>query len=83
MSLPRDISGDELTTLLRRHYGYQLVRQRGSHMRLASNVRGTDHHVTVPRHRHVSVGTLSGIINDVAEYLGSTPAAVRRELFGD
>ena len=83
MSLPRDISGDELATLLRRRYGYQLIRQRGSHMRLASIARGMDHRVTVPRHRQVSVGTLNGIINDVAEYLGMTPAAVRRELFGD
>ena len=52
-------------------------------MRLASTVRGMDHRITVPRHRQVSIGTLNGILNDVAEYLGMTPAAVRRELFGD
>ena len=52
-------------------------------MRLASTVRGMDHRITVPRHRQASIGTLNGIINDVAEYLGMTPAAVRRDLFGD
>ncbi len=83
MSSPQDISGDGLATLLRRRYGYQQIRQRSSHMRLASTVRGMDHRITVPRHRQVSIGTLNGIINDVAEYLGMTPAAVRRELFGD
>lgn len=83
MSLPRDISGDELANMLRRHYGYQVIRQRGSHMRLESTLRGTEHRVTVPRHREVSIGTLSGIIYDVAGYVGLTPAAVRRELFSN
>ena len=29
MMLPRDLSGDELARLLRRHYGYRLVRLPG------------------------------------------------------
>lgn len=52
-------------------------------MRLASTVRGMDHRITIPRYRQVSIGTLNETINDVAECLGMTPAAVRRELFGD
>ena len=36
MTLPRDLSGDELVRLLRRNYGYRVIRQRGSHLRLAS-----------------------------------------------
>jgi len=32
--LPRDLSGCELATLLRRHFGYEVVRQTGSHLRL-------------------------------------------------
>ena len=43
MTLPRDLSGDELVGLLRRHYGYRIIRQRGSHARLASNFRGAEH----------------------------------------
>jgi len=38
MRLPRDLSGEDLAALLRRRYGYRLVRQRGSpnaHCRLA------------------------------------------------
>ena len=34
MRLPRDMSGEDLAGQLRRRYGYQLVRQRGSHMTL-------------------------------------------------
>ena len=67
MTLPRDLSGDELVTLLRRNYGYRVIRQRGSHLRLASNFLGMEHRVSVPRHRQLNVGTLSGIISDVAE----------------
>ena len=83
MTLPRDISGDELATLLHRHYDYRIIRQRGSHMRLASTLRGAEHRVTVPNHRQVSVGTLSGIISDVADYVGLPALDVRRALFGD
>ena len=82
MTLPRDLSGDDLVGLLRRHYGYRVIRQRGSHMRLASVLHGDEHRVTVPRHRQLSVGTLSGIISDVSDYLSMTPTQVRRDLFG-
>ena len=82
MTLPHDLSGERLVMLLRRHYGYRVIRQRGSHMRLASTVRGSEHRVTVPRHRELSVGTLSGIVSDVAEYFDLNPNEVRRVLFG-
>ena len=35
-------------------------------MRLTSNVMGYDHHVAVPRHNPLRVGTLDGILDDVA-----------------
>ena len=80
MRLPRDLSGDDLAGLL---YGYRLIRQRGSHIRLTTTVQGTEHSVTIPRHRQVNVGTLSSIVSDVAEYLGLTQYEVRRALFGN
>lgn len=83
MTLPRDLSGDELVILLRRHYGYRIIRQRGSHARLESVQADTEHRVTVPRHRQLSVGTLSGIVSDVAGHFGLTSRQVRQALFGD
>lgn len=82
MRLPRDISGDEMARLLRRRYGYHVVRQSGSHMRLTSRIRGSEGHVGVPRHRQLRVGTLHTILSLVAEYLEIEPEQVRRELFG-
>ena len=81
MRLPRDVSGETLATLLRRAYGYTLVRQTGSHMRLGSTLKGYEHQVTVPRHRSVRVGTLDDILSDVASYLEIDKDHVARELF--
>ena len=76
------MSGEDLAVLLRRRYGYQLVRQRGSHMTLTRISGDETHSVTVPRHRALRVGTLGGIAADVAAHLGMTQDEVRRELFG-
>ena len=82
MRMPRDLSGMELVTLLRRRYSYNLIRQRGSHMRLVSTIMGYEHHVLVPRHNPVRVGTLDDILGNVAEYLGIGQDELMRELFG-
>jgi len=66
--LPRDINGDELVARLAR-FGYVVVRQSGSHLRLTSTFRDEAHHVTVPRHQPLKVGTLSAIVKEVARYL--------------
>jgi hypothetical protein len=38
-------------------------------MRLTSKSKGLEHHVTVPAHGQLRVGTLSQILSDVAAYL--------------
>ncbi|MDR5690241.1 MAG: type II toxin-antitoxin system HicA family toxin [Armatimonadota bacterium] len=81
MRLPRDIGGDEIARLLGR-YGYRVVRQTGSHMRLVSAVRGSEHRITIPRHRHLRVGTLAAILKEVAEYLETDRETLVQELFG-
>ncbi len=82
MRLPRDLSGDELATLLRRHYRYEPLRQTGSHLRLVSTFAGAEHHLTIPRHRSLRVGTLANILGDIAEYVGTERDAVTDVLFG-
>ncbi len=82
MRLLRDVRGEQLAKLLKR-YGYQVTRQTGSHVRLTSTYRGEEHHITIPRHASLRVGTLSGILSDVAEYLGIDKAQLVQELFGD
>ena len=67
MKLPRDLSGSELAKALSR-IGYRVTRQSGSHIRLTIDV-PSQHHVTVPAHDPLKVGTLFGILNDVAAHL--------------
>lgn len=80
MKLPRDLSGVELAKLLRR-FGYQVIRQSGSHMRLKTLEHG-EHYVTVPRHESLRIGTLNDILNDVAAHFGLSRDQVLERLFG-
>ena len=66
MKLPRDVSGDGLAKALKA-LGYHVTRQSGSHLRL-STTEGREHHVTIPRHDPVRIGTLAAILDDVAEH---------------
>ena len=80
MKLPRDVSGPQLAHLLHRH-GYELTRQTGSHLRLTSRIKGPEHHITIPSHDALKVGTLSAILADVAAYLEVDRAAFIQDLF--
>ncbi len=81
MRLPRDVGGEELAGLLGRKRGYEVTRQTGSHMRL-SKTEDSEHHITIPRHKPLKVGTLNGILRDVADHLGMDRNSLIRELFG-
>lgn len=80
MRLPRDLSGWALARALER-YGYTVTRQTGSHLRLTTQ-QGGEHHVTIPAHEHLRVGTLSAILTAVAAHLGRDRTEVVQELFG-
>ncbi|WP_447973804.1 type II toxin-antitoxin system HicA family toxin [Nitrospira sp. Kam-Ns4a] len=81
MKLPRDLGGEELARRLSR-YSYRIVRQTGSHMRLVSSVKGTEHRVTIPSHRPLRVGTLHSILKEIADYLEMDRDALTEELLG-
>jgi predicted RNA binding protein YcfA (HicA-like mRNA interferase family) len=68
VKLPRDLSGGDLAVLLRR-YGYQVTRQTGSHLRPTSTLKGREHHLTVPSHKTLKLGTLSAILSEASRYL--------------
>lgn len=66
MKLPRDLSGIELAKRLER-LGYRITRQTGSHLRLTVGS-PVEHHLTIPAHDPLKVGTLAAILADVAEH---------------
>jgi predicted RNA binding protein YcfA (HicA-like mRNA interferase family) len=59
------ISGKALIRFLA-SLGYEVVRQRGSHIRLVKNTAAGKHKITIPDHNPVAKGTLSDILNKVA-----------------
>lgn len=79
MKLPREISGEELSKLLKR-YGYQITRQTGSHIRLTTIEKGK-HHITIPAHKYLKIGTLSGILSDIAVHFKIDKSDLIKELF--
>jgi predicted RNA binding protein YcfA (HicA-like mRNA interferase family) len=68
MKLPRDLSGADLAQALKR-LGYSVTRQTGSHMRLTTQQQG-EHHVTIPCHDPLRVGTLAAILAEVCAHFG-------------
>jgi predicted RNA binding protein YcfA (HicA-like mRNA interferase family) len=67
MKLPRDMSGAELAIKLAK-FGYEITRQNGSHIRLTT-IRNGEHHITIPRHDPLKIGTFSAILNNIAKHL--------------
>ncbi|AYL99229.1 type II toxin-antitoxin system HicA family toxin [Mucilaginibacter celer] len=65
---PRNVSGKDLIKVLSK-YGYAVVRQTGSHIRLSISLNDGIKSVTVPNHDPLKLGTLMAIINDVSEQL--------------
>jgi predicted RNA binding protein YcfA (HicA-like mRNA interferase family) len=78
--LPRDLNGTELARALG-VLGYRVTRQTGSHIRLTTQ-RGGEHHVTVPAHTPLRVGTLAAILADVAQHAGIERGELVETLFG-
>lgn len=79
MKLPREISGKKLAKLLKK-YGYQITRQCGNHIRLTTQLQG-EHHITIPAHKYLKIGTLSGILSDIASHIKTDKNNLIKELF--
>ena len=80
MRLPRHLSGRELAHPLLQ-FGYEVTRQKGSHLRLTT-MRSGEHHVTVPDHAALRAGTLNAVLSDVAAHAGLSRDQVLQRLFG-
>jgi predicted RNA binding protein YcfA (HicA-like mRNA interferase family) len=80
MKIPRDLSGQDLIKYLK-PYGYSVSRQTGSHIRLTTDTNG-QHHITIPNHDPLKIGTLSAIISEIAIHFNKSKDELMQELFG-
>lgn len=51
-------------------------------MRLTSSYMGTEHHVTIPSHDNLRIGTINSVLADVAHYLHMEKAVLAEKIFG-
>ena len=70
MKMPRDESGLSLAKRLK-ILGYETTRQTGSHIRITTAQNG-EHHVTIPAHNPLKVGTINSILSEVAGHFNIT-----------
>jgi len=80
VKLPRDVAGVDLANALAR-IGYRVSRQTGSHIRLTTDI-PSQHHVTIPAHDPLKLGTLAAILSDVAAHQEISRDALLERLFG-
>ncbi len=78
MNLLRNIDASQLIIVLQ-YYGYQPTRQTGSHIRLTTQLNGS-HHITIPNHAPLRIGTLNAILNEVAQHIGITKQELMNRL---
>jgi predicted RNA binding protein YcfA (HicA-like mRNA interferase family) len=64
MKVPRNVDANKLINILK-HYGYEIIRQTGSHIRLSKKLDKGEHIITVPNHAPIKIGTLQNIVKDV------------------
>jgi predicted RNA binding protein YcfA (HicA-like mRNA interferase family) len=68
MRLPRDVDGAQRVKALS-VLGYEVTRQKGSHIRVTTQRDGENHEV-IPYHHPIKAGTLSGILKRIAAHHG-------------
>ena len=79
MKLPRDLTGLQLVKNLEL-LGYLITRQTGSHIRVTT-LQGGEHHLTIPPHNPLKIGTLSALLNDIAQHFNLTRDELLSRLF--
>ena len=81
MKLPRNVSGNELIKSLQK-IGYLVTRQKGSHLRLSCKLPSGEHHITIPNHDPIKIGTLSSILAEIAEAHKISKQELVSKIFG-
>ncbi|MEK7400352.1 MAG: type II toxin-antitoxin system HicA family toxin [Candidatus Poribacteria bacterium] len=81
MRIPRDIGGEDFAKLLK-NLGYQITRQTGSHIRLTF-IGEKEHHITIPNHKPIKIGTLNNILRDISEHHKISKKELTEKLWND
>lgn len=80
MKIPRDISAKELISSLNK-LGFEVTRQKGSHIRLTTKISDKSYHITIPNHNPIKIGTLNNIINALSSIFKIDKEDMIKKLF--
>ena len=69
------VSGEKLLKVLVR-MGYEIIRQKGSHVRLRKPTAAGDHSITIPLHDELAKGTFNDILSQVSIWNGISEDAL-------
>ena len=61
--MPKILSGKKVIKILCREFGFFLVSQQGSHVKLRKRIKGQEITTVVPLHRELAPGTLKGVLD--------------------
>ncbi len=81
MRIPKNLTGKDLIKALGA-FGYSVTRQVGSHIRLTTQQNGI-HHITMPNHKPLKVGTLSSILKSIANHFDISKEDLVDKLFNN
>lgn len=76
---PRNLDADALVKRLKQ-FGYEPTRQTGSHIRLTRISEDSEHHITMPNHSPLRVGTLNHILSDLSDHLKMSKETLLRKI---
>jgi len=60
--MPKALSGKQVISILIKHFGFHVVSQKGSHVKLKKFQQHSDIITVVPAHRQLASGTLRGVL---------------------
>lgn len=78
--IPRDVDAVKFLKHLKRAFGYEVTRQKGSHLRI-ERLSHPIHRMTIPNHDPIVIGTLTDILNELEEVHGIKREALLKLLF--
>lgn len=73
------VSGQTVVKFLEK-LGYQIIRQKGSHIRLRKVTSIGEHNITIPNHKAIAKGTLNDILTRVSLWNGINKNELMRML---
>lgn len=80
MKIPRDITAEYLIKALKK-LGYQVTRQKGSHIRLTVVKNSEEQHLTIPNHSPIKIGTLNNILKNISTLMNISKEELADKLF--